>query len=219
MSLSGTDVFARLLASVPTAVVVADARGRVLLLNEAAQRILRYGPRDLSALHVADLYHRREDAREVAARLKRRLPGILPLDEPIDVELRASNGDVIPARLTVSFLTDRTGTRVATLGVFQDRREAESLGGRLREVTAEVEAVERRAAGISLAAAASYELAQPLTAALGQMEMLLLDSSISPASTERLNRVMDQLDRMRRIVREFTRAVTVRADPRAEREP
>ncbi len=219
MTLSGSDIFPRLLEACPAAVVVADARGRVILLNDSAQRILRYGPREIKeTLRVADLYQRRDDAREVAQRLRRRAPGVLPLDEPIDVELRASNGDVIPARLTVSFLRDRAGRSVATLGVFQDRREVEALNRRLADVSAEVEAVERRAAGIGLAAAASHRLAQPLTAALGQIEMLLSDDSFSPAATARLNRLMEQLDRMRRIVHEFTRSVTVHAPGHPERD-
>lgn len=220
MSLSGTDVFARLLDASPSAIVVADLRGRVVLLNEAAQRLLRYGARDVKGgLHVADLYHRRTDARLAATRLKARPVGVHPLDEPLDVALRASNGDVFPARLLLSFLRDRDGAPVATLGVFQDRREVDALVARLGEVTAQVEVVERRASGISLAAAASHELAQPLTAALGQMEMLTLDPGLSPTAVDRIERVVDQLDRMRRIVREFTRTVAAHSVPRGERPP
>lgn len=214
-----TDVLARLLDTVPVAVVVADLRGRVVLVSEAGQRLLGYGPREIQAgLRVADLYHHREDARTVADRLRGRLAGTVAIDEPIQVELRASNGDLIRARLTVSFLRNRAGVLVGTLGVFQDRREEDGLLARLADVTNQVEIVERRAAGIQVAAAASHELAQPLTAALGQMEMLLLESGLSDAATERAGRVVDLLDRMRRIVLEFTRTVTAQSLSRTEKD-
>ncbi len=220
MPIAGSDAFARLLEASPSAVVVADARGRVVLLNEAAQRILGYAAREVrGSLHVADLYDRREDARAVALRLRQRAADVLAVEDPIDVDLRASNGDIVAARLTVSFLRNRAGVSVATLGVFEDRREVDRLTRRLAEVSAEVEAVERRTAGIALAAAASYELAQPLTAASGLVEMLIAEGSLAPNVSERLIRVMDQLDRMRRIARAFTQTVVVPPPQRPEREP
>lgn len=214
MSLAGSDLLARLLESTPAAVVVADLRGRVVLLNDAAQRLLGYGARDLGAgLHVADLYRRREDARRVSARLRARPEGVVPLDDMMDVTLRAANGDPVACRGALAFVHGRDGTPVATLGVFLDRREVTNLGDRLQDVTAQVEVVERRAAGISVAAAASHELSQPLTAALGQVEMLLLDPALAPATQDRVERVMDQLERMRRIVQDFTRTITQRSPP------
>ena len=109
MSLSGTDVFARLLDASPSAIVVADLRGRVVLLNEAAQRLLRYGARDVKGgLHVADLYHRRTDARLAATRLKARPVGVHPLDEPLDVFRGDQGFGATPCRDDVADRTNRS---------------------------------------------------------------------------------------------------------------
>lgn len=217
MTLADTDLLAQLLDGCPDAVIVANVRGRVLVLNEAAQRLCRVGVADIRAgIHAADLYYRREEARQVASRLRARAAGVSPLDDQMDVALRASNGDIVPARLTVSFLHDSRSAIVGTLGVFTDRRESRALEQRLVDVTGQVEAVERRAASIAVAAAASHELSQPLTAALGLVEMLQMDPSLGPSVSDRLDRVATQLDRMRRIVREFTRSVTTYVAARSE---
>ncbi len=206
MALTGTDLLDRLLDVVPAPVIVADLRGRVLLVNAATERALGYRAAEAQGqLHVTDVYHRVDEARRVLARLRARGGGP-SAPEPFDVTLRARNGELVPVRLTASLLRDAAGAEVATLGVFEDRREHIALGKRLEEAAGQVEAIERRAAGVAAIGSVVHEMAQPLTAAMGNVEMLLLDPSLSSPTRERTQRTYEQLERLRGFLGQIARA-------------
>jgi PAS domain S-box-containing protein len=201
MPLPGTDLLERLVAIIPSPAIVADLQGRILLFNPAAESVLGYGANEAHGhLHVTDLYHHPEDARRVARRLQGREAGGAAAQERFEVTLRARNLELIPVRLTASLLHTPDGAVFASVGVFEDRREYIALGKRLEDAAMQVEAVERRSAGVAALSAAVHEMAQPLTAAMGNVEMLLLDPTLSDPVTSRLQRTYDQLDRLRGIV-------------------
>jgi PAS domain S-box-containing protein len=208
MPLPGTDLLDRLLTVVPSPVIVADLRGRVLLFSTAAVAALGYPAEEAREhLHVTDLYHHPEDARRVLRRLRGQDGQTGPrADGRFDVTLRARNGELIPVRLTAALLRDASGAQIGTLGVFEDRREQVALGKRLEDAATQVEAVERRAAGIAAISSAVHEMAQPLTAAMGNVEMLLLDPALEPPVATRLQRTYDHLERLRTIIARFAKA-------------
>ncbi len=208
MAFPGTDLLERLVALVPSPVIVADLAGRVVLFNPAAVAALGYPAAEACGhLHVTDLYHRPEEARRVLRLLREGIPDASGArNERLEVTLRARNGGLLPVRLTVSLLHGPDGQEVATLGVFEDRREHIALGQRLEDAAVQVEHVERRAAGMAAVSAAVHEMAQPLTAAMGNVEMLLLETTLDEATTSRLQRAYDQLERLRGIVARFARS-------------
>lgn len=197
----GTDLLDRLLDVVPSAVVVCGTDGRVLLLNPAGRRALGYRPDDVQRLHVTDLYHRMDEARRVMKWLRDRRT-----DPPgFEVTLRARNGELIPARVSAAILRDEGGVEVGTVGVFEDRRAELALGARLEEAAGQVEESERRAAASGSFGAAVHEISQPLAAAMGNVELLLLDVTLPEASRDRAQRAWDQLDRLRAVMGRLAR--------------
>jgi PAS domain S-box-containing protein len=205
MHLPGAELFERLLDAVPAPVMVADLRGNILLVNRATERALGYRAGDAQGrLHVGDVYHRLEDARRVLARLRSR-PAGAPADAS-EVTLRARNGELVPVRLTASLLHGPDGAPIGTLGVFEDQREIVSLTRRLEDAARQVEESERRAAGVASIGAVVHELAQPLTAAMGNVEMLLLEDTLPAPAKDRLRRTYEQLDRLRTYVNQLARS-------------
>lgn len=200
------DLLERLLDVVRAPVIVADPQGRIVLVNAATERALGYARTEPEqGLHVTDVYHRLEDARRVLERLRTRGP-VDPADDPFEVTLRARGGELVPVRLTAALLRDADANEVGSLGVFEDLREELELGKRLRDAAGQVEASERRASTVALVATAVHEMAQPLTAAMGNVEMLLLDPRIPTASRERLGRTYDQLERLRELLSVIARS-------------
>ncbi|MDP2312137.1 MAG: PAS domain S-box protein [Pseudomonadota bacterium] len=200
------DLFERLVSVVPSPVIVADVQGRVILFNPGAVAVLGYPATEACGhLHVTDIYHHAEDARRVLRRLRARVAEGATGDEQLDVTLRARNGELIPVRLTAALLRDDQGAEMATVGVFEDRREHIALGKRLEDAAVQVEAVERRAAGIAAVSTAVHEMAQPLTAAMGNVEMLLLEPALDAPVLGRLQRTYEQLERLRAIVTRFAK--------------
>ena len=205
----GTDLLDRLLEASPSAAIVADLRGRILVFSAAAQAVLGYrAEEERKHLHVTDLYHHAADARRIMEMLRARGVGTPGSTEPLDVNLRARNGELIPVRLGAAWIVSSTGTPVGTLGVFHDRRAELELNHRLEDVTGQVVAIERRSAESAVAGAAAHEMSQPLTAAMGHLEILMMADGIDPAMAERLERTWEQLERMRKLVADFSRTAS-----------
>jgi PAS domain S-box-containing protein len=201
---ANTDLLDRLLDSVPAPVLVADLRGRVTRINAAAEIALGYRLEETPELTVGDVYHRADDARRVLTRLNSRVGTDRTLD-PFDVTLRARNGELVPVRLTAALVRDAAGEPVATIGVFQDRREQLAIERRLEEAAVHIEAAEVRAAGMTSVATVVHEIAQPLTAAMGLVEMLMLDDDLREEQRTRLDRTYEQLDRIRGLITTLAR--------------
>lgn len=205
MPLPGTDLCDRVIETSPAAVVASDPRGRLLVFNPAAEAMLGYPAAEaLGYLHVTDLYHRPEEARRVLLRVRAQADGT----EPFEVTLRARNGELVPARLRAAVLRDASGAVVGVVGTFEDRREPLGLARRLEDATSQVLASERKAASMAVASAAAHEMAQPLTAAMGNVEMLMMTDDLDPQVGQRLERAYEQLERLKRIVNEFSRLAT-----------
>lgn len=210
---STADLLDRLVEACPAPVIVSDLKGRILVFNPAAEAALGYRSAEArSHLHVTDLYHRAEEARRVLQRL--RAADATSGRDPIEVTLRARNGELVPVRLTASLVHDDSGAPVASLGVFEDRRESIALGRRLEDAADLVMASEQRLAGMAAAGAVAHEIAQPLTAAMGNLEMLLMHEALPQRVMDRLGRTWNQLERLGRIVHAFTRIAEARGAAR-----
>lgn len=198
MVLDPAEVARRLLQVSPVAVLVADRRGQVVAVSEAGRRLLGLaaeGP--IGKLHVLDLFERRDAIRRVVDRARRGGPGWV---DPVDATIRTVRGEAVPVRVHPALLKDARGAVVGTLGAFVDRRESLDLDRRLAQLGLELEEARGRLLAAATVEDAYHELAQPLTVALGQTEMAMMDDDMPPAVMERLERVRVQLERMRRIV-------------------
>lgn len=205
MAADPSDLLPRLFDVVPTAVVVAAADGRILRVNAAAREMLDLRDGE-TALRLVDIHHHPDDVRQQRLRLAARAADAQPLADVIDLTLRARSGEVVPVRARVAIVRSGEGKVVGTVHSYEDRREYASLTARLAEAVAQVEALERRVSGQAVLGRAAHELSQPLTAALGQIDMLLIEGSVPEAGAERLERAAEQLERMRNLVHELTRS-------------
>ncbi len=197
-----------LLDVLPQPVLFADRRGRLVHGNPAACALLGYALSDLRGLlHVSDVYHRPEDARSVLRAAK---SGGGQTQRPVDVMLRTRSGEVIPAQIHARIHTGAEGENLGTIGVFDDVREVSDLSRRLEEAANQVAASEKRAAALAIAAKAAHDLSQPLMAAMGNVELVLLQANLDATNTRQLERAYEQLERLRDIVNDFVRVAARR---------
>ncbi len=183
----------------PDPVICTDPQGNVLLFNKAAEVSLGFSAEYACAqLHVTDLYANPADARRVLAEI-RRDPDHMVKD--FEVRLRARSGEQIPVMLSGAEVLDATGMPTSTVGIFRDRRAELSLRSRLQQASRQLMICERQLNAMRVARAAARELNQPLTALMGSLELLDLQSDLSEDVRRRLERMYNQMDRMADIVR------------------
>ncbi len=196
------DLLAALLRTSPSPVVASDREGRIVVFNGAAERVFGYRAAEArDFLHVSDLYHRPGDARRVGQRLRVLAPGV---PETFELSLRARNGELVPAFLAASRVED--AGRSFLVGVVTDRRAELALDKRLEDAAGLVVASEQRAASVATLHAAAQDLAAPLTAAMGHLELLLEGPELDDGARRRAERAYAQLERLAHLAAAFTRA-------------
>lgn len=208
MFFSHAELSTRLLEIFPSPVAASDREGKIFVFNAAAEQALGYTAAEALGLHAAELYQHPESAQRVLSRLRARREETSPLADPIDVVLRARDGSPVPARVTATLLLDVEGEPAGVVAVFADQRESRALQRRIDQAGAQVTAAERRTFTLSAASTLAHAMSQPLTAAMGNVEMVLMSSS--GAGTERLERCFEQLERIAQIHQELTRVLVAR---------
>lgn len=214
---STRDLLGRLIDATPDPVMAADTRGQVIVFNRAAEQALGYdGAWARENMHVTEVYTEANEASRVLAEIRSSPDAIV---RGLHVHLRTRQGATLPVRLSAAEVYAADGLPIATIGIFEDRRAEISLNRRLQEATTQLIESEQRAAAVEGLARATHELNQPLTVAMGALELLEMREDLPQDTRPRISRVYDQLERMASIVRHLGRATRPSALPAAHFRP
>ena len=155
----------------PDAIVAADIRGRLILLNKTAEEVLGYESADvIGQMHVRELYPP-TIAQEIMEKLRASGFGGVGRLHTVRQKLMDSSGAPIPVNMTASIIYEN-GEEVATVGVFTDIRGQLRMEKELSAAQSQLLATEKARVAADLAGMAAHELNQPLTSVLGYAEML-----------------------------------------------
>ena len=171
--------------------IVATGHGRIVtLFNRRAEEILGYKAEEVIGRSVEMLYQRAE-AKRVEENLRLAPDGQLMEHE---IRLRTKGGAVIPARLTASLLYDGSGRVTGSFGACTDLTHIKALEEELVKQ-------QKLLAIAELGGAASHELNQPLTVALGRIQLLRRHQGKDGPHERELRQVEQELRRMAQMVR------------------
>lgn len=177
--------------ALPFPVFYLGAGGYTLLSgNTACARVYGYRTEDLAGMPTDALFHRPDDH----ARLIERVSHLRGPEEGVDLVLRTRQGDPAPAR---SWLVRAEDGRIVL--VLADRRDNVAAQRRIDELVGQLVVVEQRADSLA-AGTLTHALSQPLMAAMGNIELLLLSGDAPAEVAPRLERAYEQLDRVRQIL-------------------
>ncbi|SNT00545.1 PAS/PAC sensor signal transduction histidine kinase [Sphingomonas laterariae] len=165
-----TDAHLRsILATVPDAMVVIDARGTILTFSSAAEEMFGYAEAEIAGENVSVLMPSPDRERHdgyldrYAHTGERRIIGIGRV-----TTARRRDGSTFPIELSVGEAQTADG-RVFT-GFIRDLTERQQAERRMQDLQGELAHVSRVSAMGSLASALAHELNQPLTAIANYME-------------------------------------------------
>jgi PAS domain S-box-containing protein len=161
----------RIILSSVSAIVAADRKGRILLMNPAAEKLFGYRFDPDRQFNIKDLYpegtaHRiMKDLRS----LKHGGPGKLTATK---VHIQTGTGDLIPVEMTAAIIYERD-EEMATMGIYNDLRERIALDQKLKDAETQVQQSDKMASLGRLAAGVAHEINNPLTGILLYGNMVL----------------------------------------------
>lgn len=180
----------------PFPAMLVDATGSIRFLNPAAEELL--GCPSATAAHelvLADFLANPDEQERVLE------SPVVGEHGPLEIRLRAISGKLVPARLHLLTQGDSVGMPASILLVVEDRSEAQDLERRLEDTTRQLVELEKRRGKLEKSRSIAHELNQPLTVAMGTLELLAAGGELPDRLRKRIDRVYDQLQRMVGIIR------------------
>ena len=184
-------------------IISADTKGRIIIFNQGAQRMLGYPAEEaLREVHITAIY-----TPGLAKELMKKLrspdfggPGKL---NNTQVSLITRSGEVFPANLSAALIYDEAGQEMASVGIFTDLRERVRLQRELEETHLKLLQSEKMASLGKLAAGVAHEINNPLGGILIYANILLEETSPEDRRWQDLKEIVDQTLRCKDIVQEL----------------
>lgn len=192
------ELMTKVIQSSPSAILAADRKGRIIMMNQAAEYLLGYTLNQAQAVGVENIYPPGV-AREILRKLLDESfgeKGKLPMTK---VSVITGTGEEIPVEMTAAIIYDGR-EEVATMGIMNDLRQRLAVETQLAEAQAQVVQSEKLASLGRLAAGVAHEINNPLTSILLYGNMML--EKLQDHSLEyHLKCVLEDAERCRDIVK------------------
>ncbi len=191
------DFLQRVIDSSVDAIISADIKGRVLLVNRAAERVYGISAGEMLGMNVRELYPDRG-----AVDLMKLIRASGGRVDAYRTEIVDARGDRVPVSISAALLYEGDVV-VGSVGVFTDLRERMRMEQRLQQAQEQLLQQERQAVIAELAGAAAHELNQPLTSVMGYAELLKRRLEQGSAVFGAAEVIYNEAERMAEIVRKI----------------
>lgn len=184
------------------AVISADLRGKIILFNKGAERILGYQASEVvGKMHISQFYPP-NGAREVMHLLHQHRENGVGRLTASRREVITKTGEIVPVSLTAWCVLE-DGKEVATAGIFTDLRDRLRIERKLSQAQEKLMITEKQAMIAELAGATAHELNQPLTSVLGYAELAKRKLGGSQEAQHILDVILSETERIAAIVRKL----------------
>lgn len=189
-------------------IVVADTRGKILIFNEAAERILGYTAEEvIDRPGALDRVASPELAREIMRRMRSNDYGPPGKVTSTRITLVRKDGAEVPVNFSAAIIV-KSGREIGSVGIFSDLRERLKIRKELDDARSQLIQAEKIASIGRLAAGIAHEINNPLSGILIYADILMRDLEINRQWSEDLQEIISQTLRCKQIVNrllEFSR--------------
>jgi two-component system NtrC family sensor kinase len=198
----------KLLVSAVDAVIAADKKGRILIFNEIAAKILGYdAEKATQEVKIGDLYPN-DTAYEVMKKLRSEDYGGKGHLRSYRVDLLTKTGETIPVNLNAAIVYEDE-QEIATIGFFHDMREELRIKAALKKTQLQLMQAEKLASLGMLAAGVAHEINNPIAIMVeeaGWIEDLLAEEEFKKSKNlDEFNRALKQINAQGNRCNEITR--------------
>ena len=189
------DFLENVIESSVDAIIASDMKGRILIYNAGAERILGYTAQEVvGVMSVTDLYVDGVARIIMKAFWSEDYNGIRRYGDGRH-DLMTKDGQRVPISISAAMVFHNEEA-IASVGIFRDLRDRIRMENALESAQKKLEKTERQAAIVEQAGTAAHELSQPLTTIMGSAELLKRRLEGSAHSEKMLDRILDQSERM-----------------------
>ena len=182
-----------------SAIIAANRRGEIILVNKAAEELFGYPADEINDLHIESCY-----AEGVARDIMKKLrdenlggKGKLPVTR---VDIINRSGEEIPVEMTAAIIY-KDGKEEGTAGIFNDMREKLAVEQELQNAQTKIGQTEKMASLGRLAAGVAHEINNPLTSILLYGNMMKEKFEAGNPLSKNLDYVLEDAERCRDIVK------------------
>ncbi len=182
-----------------SAIMAADRKGEIILMNKAAEELFGYSVHDANLVNIEDFYPPGV-AREIMKKLRDKTIGEAGKLPSTQVNIINKNGEQIPVEMTSAIIYEE-GREAATAAIFNDLREKLAVQKKLEETEGQLFQSEKLASLGRLAAGVAHEINNPLTSILLYGNLMKEKLEESHPLANNLDYILEDAERCKDIVK------------------
>jgi PAS domain S-box-containing protein len=197
------DYLNAIVENTPDIIITTDLDNRIVSFNRGAEKILQYSRDEVLGRDIEYLYVDPSERKALATYLASQEVAV-----NYETQLKTKNGCPVDIDLTLSYLKDRNGNIIGTVGISKDITEKKRVEAELEQKKAELEEAqlqimhsEKMASLGKLATSVAHEINNPLGGILLFCEMILEEVSDDDTNRADLLQIREQTLRCKDIVK------------------
>jgi two-component system, NtrC family, sensor kinase len=195
------DFLQNIISSSVSAIIVADMKGVILLMNESARRLFGYTGQVAVGKSIAKYLYTPGGARSVISKLRSPEYGGVGKLHTTEMTVIHSSGKEIPVEMNASIIY-QNGEEIATMGIYTDLRQKIAIEKKLKEAERIKMMQSNKMASLGhLAAGVAHEINNPLTGILIDASLILEELEQSSPMRKQIQDIIVDTNRCKEIVK------------------
>ena len=195
------DFLQNIIASSVAAIIVADMKGVILLMNESARKLFGYSEEVAVDKSIAEYLYTPGGARSIMKKLRSPRYGGVGKLHSTEMKIINSSGDEIPVEMNASIVY-QDGKEIATMGIYNDLRPKIEIEKKLKEAERIKLMQSNKMASLGhLAAGVAHEINNPLAGILIDASLILEELDKDSSIRKQIQSIVDDTNRCKEIVK------------------